>query len=275
MSSTPKGRFPASTALADFDPIILEFMEDLRVRGGLTEGTANLHRGPVRHFLIWTVLCGIALEEIDGPAIDRFLRHDCACWSTVSMPGTGLWLRRWRTRKSSPAIIRFVRYLERTGRIQTPGSLADKFGLIENFLDRLRSEGYASGSIKQYRCSCTWLVVWLHFHRIPLSELTLEVYERFSNSDFSYSIPGEFYCRRVPSPDGSRDMMIRKFLNHLASTGEIEPLWPAPKEKALPAILDRFSDWLVRNRGIRARTINAHVRVIGEILPDLGDRPES
>ena len=275
MSSTPNGRFLASTVLADFDPIICGFLEDLRARGEIAEGYADLHRGPARHFLIWTVLSGIALEEIDGSVIDRFLQHDCDCWTTVSMPGTGLWLRRWRKRKSSPAIMRFVRYLEQTGRIPTTGGLAGKFGLLDDFLERLRGEGYASGSIKTYRFSCNWLVVWLHLFRIPLHELTLAVYERFLNSDLSYTIPGEFYCRRAPSPGSSCDMRIRKFLNYLASTGQIESLWPAPKEKALPGILVSFSDWLACNRGIRAHTINDHVRLIAEILPDLGDQPES
>ena len=273
MSSTPNGRFLASTVLADFDPIICGFLEDLRARGEITEGHADQHRGPARHFLIWTVLSGIALEEIDGSVIDRFLQHDCDCWSTVSMPRKGMWLRRWRKRKSSPAIMRFVRYLEQTGRIQTPEGLADKFGLLGDFLERLRGEGYASGSIKQYRCSCNWLVVWLHLFRIPLHELTLAVYERFLNSDFSCTIPGEFYCRQAPSPGSSCDMRIRKFLNYLASIGQIEPLEPAPKEKALPAILDRFSDWLECNRGIRVRTINSYARHIEEVLPELGDDP--
>ena len=273
MSSTPKGRFLASTVLADFDPIISGFLEDLRARGEIAESYVDLHRGPARHFLMWTVLSGIALEEIDGSVIDRFVQHDCDCWSTVSMPGTGLWLRRWRKRKSSPEIMRFVRYLEQTGRIQTPGSLTDKFSLLDDFLERLCGEGYASQSTKKYRCACTWLVVWLHLFRIPLHELTLAVYERFLNSDLSWTIPGEFYCRQAPSPGSSQDMMIRKFLRHLVSIGQIEPLEPAPKEKALPAVLHRFSDWLECNRGIRARSINSHVRHIEEVLPALGDDP--
>ena len=275
MSSTPKGLFLASTVLADFDPIICGFLEDLRARGEIGEPYADLHRGHVRHFLIWMVLSGIALEEIDGSVIDHFLQHDCDCWSTVSMPRKGMWLRRWRKRKSSPAIMRFLRYLEQTGRIQTTGGLADKFSLLDDFLERLRGEGYASESIKQYRSSCNWLVVWLHLFRIPLHELTLAVYERFLNSDLSYTIPGEFYCRRAPSPGSSCDMMIRKFLNYLASTGQIESLWPAPKEKALPGILVSFSDWLARNRGVCAGTINVYVRDVAKILPDLGDQPEN
>ena len=184
MSSTPKGRFLASTVLADFDPIISGFLEDLRARGEISESYTDLHRGPARHFLMWTVLSGIALEEIDGSVIDRFVQHDCDCWSTVSMPGTGLWLRRWRKRKSSPEIMRFVRYPEQTGRIQTPGGLADKFGLLDDFLERLRGEGYASQSTKNYRCACTWLVVWLHLFRIPLRELTLAVYTRGTRKNF-------------------------------------------------------------------------------------------
>ena len=271
MSERPEGQFLTSTALARFDPIILGFIDDLRVCGEIAESYVELHRGPVLHFLIWSARNGIALGAIDGSVIDRFLQHDCDCWSTVSIPRKGRWLRPWRKRESSPEIMRFVRFLEQTDRIETPEELDENFRLLEDFLGQLCSVGYASRTIRKHRNACSGLIVWLHLSRISLRSLTPKVYERFWARRFICSIPGTFHGRKARLPGSPCDMMIRKFLSYLASIGEIEPLDPPPKAKVLPEILKSFSVWLERNRGICAKTIGDHIRRITEALPDLGN----
>ena len=63
MSAIPNHRsLPGTTALAGFDPIILAFMDDLRVREGIIDKHVGRHRGTARHFLTWLGLSGIALE---------------------------------------------------------------------------------------------------------------------------------------------------------------------------------------------------------------------
>ena len=273
MSSILNQQFVATTAQANFDPIILEFIDGLQHEGISEHYITGHHQGSARHFLTWLARSGISLGAVDGSVIDRFLQHDCDCCSTASVPGTGRWLRPWRKRKTSPEIMRFVRFLEQTERIKTPRALDDNFRLLEDFLERLRSGGYASETIKKYRNACAGLIVWLHLSRIPLHDLTPEAYERFWSRQFICSIPGVFHGRRASSPGSSCDMMIREFFGYLVSIGQIEPLEPAPKEKALPRILERYFVWLERNRGICGKTINDHIRLIAAVLPDLGDDP--
>ena len=45
----------------------------------------------------------------------------------------------------------FIRFLERTGRIETPGELDGNFRLLDAFLAGLRRDGYAAATIKLYR----------------------------------------------------------------------------------------------------------------------------
>ena len=154
MSSIPKRPLLATTALVGFDPIILAFIDDLRLRGEIAEGRVRHYRGLARHFLIWLAHCGIPLEAVESTAIDRFLQHDCDCCDAVP---ASVRLHPWRKRRTSPELMRFIRFLERTGRIETPGDLDDNLRLLEGFLERLRGDGYALKSIAHHRCGCAAL----------------------------------------------------------------------------------------------------------------------
>ena len=144
MSVTPNRRLLlGATAPPDFAPIIVAFIDDLRRRGEIGEGQFSKYRYAVRHFLIWLAHSGIALETVDGTVIDRFLQHDCRC-AASSGP---VRLRRWRKCRTSSKIMTFIRFLERTERIATPGELDDNLQLIDAFLARLRSTGHAAATI--------------------------------------------------------------------------------------------------------------------------------
>ena len=116
MSSTASRQFVATTALAGFDSIVRAFIDNLH-REGIAESHITLHSGPARHSLTWLELSGIILETVDGTAIDRFLQHDCDCLSGVPASAR---LHPWRKRRTSPRLMKFVRFLERTGRVETP-----------------------------------------------------------------------------------------------------------------------------------------------------------
>ena len=175
-----------STRLAGFDASIFAFIDDLRRRGEIAEGQFPKYRYAVRHFLIWLELTGIALKTVDATVIDRFLRHDCRC-AASSAPVRP---RRWRKGRTSPKLMTFIRFLERTGRIETPGELDDNFQLLDAFLAGLRRGRYATATIKLYRYGCAGLIVWLHLSRIRLRDLTPDIYARFRNRQFVCSIPG-------------------------------------------------------------------------------------
>ncbi len=258
MSAMPNQQSLSSMMPANIDSLMLEFIETLRDEG-ISEGYTGQHRGPVRHFLVWLAHSGIALRAVDASVIERFLRHDCDCRSTVSVPGTGRWLRPWRKHKSSPPVMRFVRFLEQTGRIETPGELDDNIRLLEGYLGQLRGDGYACRTIRQYRNASTCLIAWLHLSRVPLHALPPGVYERLRSRPFTCWTPRVFHGRKARSPGSSCDITVRRFLGYLASTGRIEWLEPVPEEKPLPGILERFSLWLERNRGISRKRYSLYL----------------
>ena len=127
-----------------FDAIVHEFVQDLR-REGVSESYVIQHRGPARHFLTWLERMGIALKMVDGTVIHCFLQHDCDCGSWV--PKSTL-LHRWRKRRTSPEVMKFVRFLERTGRTAIPGDPDDNLRILGAYVDRLREEGYTRESIR-------------------------------------------------------------------------------------------------------------------------------
>lgn len=273
MHLNPNNRtLPEATTVANFDPIIGEFIDDLLARVGIAQTQVGCHRSTARHFLIWLGLSGIALETVDCTVIERFLRHRCECRATVQGPAS---LPRRHKRRTSPPLMNFVCFLERTGRIETPGDMEGNFRLLDTYLERMRVDGYASATITMHRSGCAGLIVWLHFARIRLRDLTVDAYARFRNREFICSIPGVFYGQRVCVPGGCYERQIRKFLGYLVAIGRIEPLEPAPQKSALPVIVQRFSAWLERHRGIRQRSIRQHVRLVAAVLSGLGDDPEA
>ena len=112
MHSTLKHWPMPLTAWTDIDDLLAEFADHVR-REGLVKYRRTLR--VARHFLIWLDLSGLAIERVDTGVISRFLKHDCECSNNAP---AGSRLRPWRKRRSSPALIRFVRFLEQKGVIK-------------------------------------------------------------------------------------------------------------------------------------------------------------
>ena len=272
MSSSSIRGITAATAQARFDSIIGEFIEDLRLKG-IAETRIPRFPGPARHFLTWLTCTSTPPETVDGAVIERFLQHDCICWSGAPALGQRY---AWRKRRSSPEVMRFVRFLEQTGRVATPGDLDDNLRILDAFLARLRRQGYARKTIRSYRSYCTNLVVWLHLSRIRLRDLNRDVLARFHNRTLACSIP-DLFRGELPRSHGDTQAygaQVGRFLGYLVSTGHIEPLEPVRKP-TLPDPLEKFRTWLECHRGITARSIHRYIRHIAAMLPDLGDEPRT
>ena len=273
MSSSPVSRRSRLNAtLADIDSLMPQFTDDLLCHQGIAEATVRRCRSAARHFLIWLALHRVALETVDGIVIRRFLRHDCNCCAEASASAR---LRPWRKRLRSPRVMRFVRFLEREGRIKTPGDLDENLHILDEFLESLRGDGYKASTIREYRNGCIRLIAWLHLSRIALRSLNPDVFARFQKSRFHCSIPLRFHLEETCSFKTRYRYQIRRFLIHLVATGRVASMAPELPVKALPQRVERFRMWLKRDRGIGRTSIDRHLRLITELLPGLGDDPRA
>ncbi len=251
--------------------IVCAFMCDLRRRAEISQTLFCKYRRMAFHFLIWLEFNGIELGTVDITVIDRFLRHECRCDASCAP----VQLRHWRKRRTSPELMTFIRFLEQTGSVETPGELDDNLRLLDAFLTGLRDSGHAASTIRRYRQGCTGLIVWLHLARVRLCDLNLDVCTRFENSRFVCSIPGILCSHGRSRPGTAYKTELRGFLKHLVAIGRIDPLEPPPVEQALPAHLERYAEWLEHHRGISAGTIRRHVRLITGMMSELGADPRT
>ena len=265
MTATPHPSGQTNISQFPFQPIISEFLDDLRLQS-LSDGYIPHHPGPVRHFLLWLEINDISVDRVDGTVVHQFLRHDCDCRPVDPM---GYPFLPWRKRQSSPEIMKFIRFLEKTERIPTPGDLADNLQILDSFLDKLRTEGYVQITIDKYRYGCSTLISWLHISRNRLADIDLHILELFHKREFICSIPGIFHGRMPCQNKPKWNTEIRGFLRYLVDTGRIIDMDTRVKYDRLD--LDIFRLWLHRNRGISEKSIDTHLKVIAKILPDIGD----
>ena len=251
------------------DSVISAFIDDLQLPED-GERQINLHRYPARHFLFWLDHNGIDLETVDGSVIHQFLQHECNCCA-VAPPAVRL--RAWAKRRTETKLMRFVRFLEREGIIKTPEVLDDNLRTLDAFLEWLRDDGYTPGTVRRYRSACAGLIAWLHLARIGLRDLNPVVLERFHNRRFSCSIPGVFQDQGVQPPGRAGNGEIARFREYLVTIGRMEPVEPAPKDGEQEQILEAFSTWLVRHRGVCGMTVRNHTCLIAATLPVLGNDP--
>ena len=272
MSSKPHRQTLATPSQIDHDALIAGFIDASGLSERITEKCVNDYRYPAHHFLAWLACNDIALETVDGLVIHRFLQHDCDGCALVE---SSVRLRPWAKRHTSPQLMHFVRYLEQEEWIATPGDLDDNLRLVDDFTDRLRTDGYSSSTIQDYQKTCTGLIVWLHLSRLPLRELTPAVLEQFHHRLFVCSLPGVFYGQRIRSSDSDKNRSrLSRFMVHLATIGRIPPMEP-PHKDPLPDILEKFSTWLEHTRSLCRCTCRAHIRRMSAVLPGLGVDPDA
>ena len=172
-----------------------------------------------RHFLIWLSRNGLGLAEVDGEVAARFQTHDCTCFGR-SCARSKLGPARTAAGSSSSRVMWFVRFLELSGRTPTPGELEDNLARVPAFLHELRRQGYTQSRVDRFRYGATAFIAWLHLSRMRLRDIDADTLERFHHRRFACSIPGICWGRRSENerrygPD------IRRFLDHLADTGQI------------------------------------------------------
>ena len=262
---------PSRQATEDesFRTIINEY-RDFLSHQAMAPSSIESYLGRSRHFLIWLNRNGLGLSEVDGEVVVRFQAHDCTCFGrSCARPKHSP----ARTPGSSPSrVMWFVRFLELSGRASTPGELEGNLALVPAFLHELRRQGYTQSRIDRFRYGATAFIAWLHLSRMRLRDINAGTLERFHHRRFACSIPGICWGRRSEKGRGYRPD-IRRFLDYLADTGQIEPWRPALGTHG--ECFAGFRVWLARTRDISARSIQDHIKQIQAVLPALGEAPES
>jgi integrase/recombinase XerD len=244
-------------------PLVAEFLDHLR-RAGVAKGGIQDFPGPAKHFLVWAGINAIPIGDIDIGIVRQFLAHDCAC---PRPHGERYQHRHMATRAFRTRVLRFVRFLEETGRIDNPVSPDEGPRRVAEFTTYLAEQGYAPGTIISYGRSCRHFVAWLHLHRIDFPAIDNEVLERFAIHDCI--CPGMFV--QNAKRDYQYQIKIRVFLRFLASVGVMPRSAPSGDQEH--SGLRPFRDWLCRHRGCTERRSLVHVHTIRKLLPQLGEDP--
>lgn len=244
-------------------PLVAEFVNHLR-QAGMAEGSIQDFPGPAKHFLIWADLNGIPIGDVNVEIVRQFLAHDCAC---PRPQGERYQHRHMETRNFRTRVLRFVHFLEETGRIDNPVPPAEGHRRVAEFAAHLAEQGYSPGTIMSYSRSCRHFVAWLHLHRIDFPAIDDEVLEKFATHDCI--CPGMFV--QNAKRGYNYQIKLRVFLRFLVSIGVMPRSAPSGDQEHNG--LRPFRDWLRRNRGCTESRSLVHVHTISKLLPQLGDDP--
>ena len=256
---------PSTISRDLFDPYVPEFLNHLRTAGCSDSHIPNFP-GSVKHFLVWLQLGRIGIGKIDNAVLRRFRNHHCRC----PRPKGERYLNSTKRDKGLMSrVLRFVRFLEESGRIETPCQLNERRDWMERFLSYIDEHRYAPSTVKVYRRHCHHFIVWLHQSRIPMVEVDRTAVDRFMHHDCICH--GFFVMNAVRNR--SYRYIIERFVSFLVLRGVVPGVSPMPRNE-LAEGLKEFGTWLRQHRGIAETTLQTHVKKVAALLPDLGEDPE-
>lgn len=247
-----------------FVSILSAFSDYLGVNGISRYGTVKFIDA-AHHLLIWLDLNGHDMAAIDDALLCSFLRHDCRCHRRLKKPRASfrIGLRQFHTR-----VLRFVCFLEQSGRTTVPGDLDRNIELSDRFVKHLAEQGYSSRLVTEYRTIIRHFIVWLHQCRLPLTAVDERVTKRFRRHQCICSHAGVYQHPSVRFTGRQTAIgRVNKFLDFLIGEQLIADFRPQDEQDP---VLDEFENWLRQYQGIGGRSVRRHVRNISKLLPDLG-----
>ena len=251
---------------ADRDPLRPyheEFLNRLK-RADLSEKRIQFLLGHARHFLAWLERDGTSIETVDDVVLKRFRDHDCRC----ARPRHGRYREHGRrSRQLLSGVFWLVRFFEETGRTRHPGDYDEAVRLLEAFLQQLAADGYKPTTLGLYRQTCRHFIVWLQRSRTALKEVSADIRDRF----FVHECLCPGFFRRQAGPLSNR-IAVERFVDFLGVQG-VAPDARAASGRTSGEPLPAFSAWLRSHRGLRESSIDAYVRRVRAVLPEIGDAP--
>lgn len=245
--------------------LLSEFQVYLQ-QAGTAENSIRLYLGTARHFLAWLKADGIELEAIDDAVLLAFRDHDCHCFlSTQGFP----WAKRepGLGKTSMLQAIRFVNFLESSGKTWHPGEIQLGIQYLEDYSEQCSKLGYRARTLRDLQFYIQHFLVWLHRTRTPIKAISLNTIESFLSHDclcHNYALtPNKL--RRAKTCEST----VRDFANYLAEQG-VASAAALKLQKRKPRKLNAFCIWLEQHRGISASTIEEHDRYASIVVGNLG-----
>ena len=253
---------------ARYAELLSEFNGHLK-QAGIAEKSIPLYLGTARHFLAWLRLSGTKLKAVADTVLLGFREHDCHCFvSAQNFP--------WSKREpglgemTMNQAIRFVQFLESSGRTAHPGE--EKLGaqLLEDFLGHYSTEGYRPCTLRNFRSYVQHFLVWLHRSRTPIRAVNSDIVEAFLAHDclcHTYAVtPNKLRTARTC------ESIVKRFANFLAKQGVAPDAFITLKQRK-ERHLKEFCIWLEQHRGISTSTIEGHDHYASAVIRDLGTDP--
>ena len=249
-----------------YEDLLEEFRRYLDQAGFSAGSLLPKFMSATRHFLLWGWRGGLELEAIDESTLIGFRDHDCCCfaWKTG---GTQEKLKSSLGRTAVSGAIRFVQFLEDSGRTSHPNELAVGNRLLEDFLEEMKVSGYGCRAIDHYRNAAQHFLVWLHRWRIPIRYVNSTTIDSFLGHDCL--CPGYVRTPNTHSRASKYAYAVRAFVSFLVRRGAVSE-WLASSGAGSAQYLQEYRFWLERTRGICAVTIRAHTNAVSLLLEDLG-----
>jgi len=137
---------------------------------------------------------------------------------------------------------------------------------MDGFADRLHSAGYRRRPAQLILRGAAHLGHWASVRDIQVDGFDQPVLDSFFRHLARCACTHAFRGRTGNNAQGARH-----FVEHLQRTGILTS--SAAKPEPLPALIEAFSDWMHRHRGVADSTLANHVPVAKEFLSALGDDP--
>ena len=210
-----------------YSGLLFEF-DNYVQQAGIAEKQIRLRLGTARHFLAWTRASGTRQKAVDDAALLAFRDHECRC--LVSLQGNP-WPRREHGLGAATMrhAIRFVQFLEISGKTDHPDKIQFGFRPLKDFLEHRAKEGFRPSALRDYRKFVRHFLIWLHRSRTPIKAIAADVVGSFPGHDclcHGYAVtPNKLRTAR------RCEVVIKLFANYLAERGVAPDAFVAPRQR--------------------------------------------
>lgn len=137
---------------------------------------------------------------------------------------------------------------------------------MDPFADWLHAAGYKRRPAQLLLRGAAHLGHWVSVHEVRIDQLGQPVIDTFVRHLDSCACTHAFHGRHAYNAEGAK-----RFVEHLQSRGVLPQAQAKPEP--VPALVESFSDWMRRHRGVTDSTLAHYLPLAKELLVALGDDP--